>query len=181
MNSRRTVVCVALLLCSLTTSAFGSAFSASFAEYAPGEAVNDARWPRALLEREGRLNCVVFVAYDQNGAMVARNYCLFRTAPDSDGASYLHSCRIALPIPHIGGWRHLCRTGEFGIITAFSQWDGVGRVVDAGVSSRSGGAGTRHPLIRKVPVPPADKWYNVPAIGEHIVIEGREGQTRLVE
>lgn len=36
--------------------------------------------PRRLLEREGRLNCVAFVAYGQSGAIVARNYCLFHAA-----------------------------------------------------------------------------------------------------
>lgn len=122
MDPRRIAVCSLLLFCGRAFSASGSVFSASFAEYAPGEAVNDARWPRALLEREGRLNCVAFVAYDQNGAMVARQllplphgsrfwntslhpircFNVIRNASwecFSNGASYLHSCRIALPIP----------------------------------------------------------------------------------
>jgi hypothetical protein len=38
--------------------------------------------PRGMLEREGRFNCVAFVAYGQSGAIFARNYCLFPTAPD---------------------------------------------------------------------------------------------------
>ena len=38
--------------------------------------------PRGMLAREGRFNCVAFVAYGQSGLIVARNYCLFTTAPD---------------------------------------------------------------------------------------------------
>jgi hypothetical protein len=37
--------------------------------------------PRGMLEREGRLNCVAFAAYGQNDALIARNFCLFRTPP----------------------------------------------------------------------------------------------------
>lgn len=35
--------------------------------------------PRGML---ARFNCVAFVAYGQSGSIVARNYCLFTTAPD---------------------------------------------------------------------------------------------------
>ena len=38
--------------------------------------------PRGMLAREGRFNCVAFVAYGRSGVIVARNYCLFPTAPD---------------------------------------------------------------------------------------------------
>lgn len=48
---------------------------------ADGGAIGDVPVPRAMLEREGRLNCVAFVAYNSRNAIVARNYCLFRTPP----------------------------------------------------------------------------------------------------
>lgn len=48
---------------------------------ADGGAIGDVPVPRAMLEREGRLNCVAFVAYNSRNAIVARNYCLVRTPP----------------------------------------------------------------------------------------------------
>ena len=43
--------------------------------------IGEVTVPRGMLEREGRLNCVAFAAYGKSGALVARNYCLFRTSP----------------------------------------------------------------------------------------------------
>ena len=47
-----------------------------------GGAIGEVPVPRGMLEREGRFNCVAFVAYGRSGAIVARNYCLFPTVPD---------------------------------------------------------------------------------------------------